>query len=185
MLILLIPQKLHHLYSSFQSICTHTWMSVNSSHITSLTPLPPTPAHPGPCTPPPAPFHSICTESWVLFIHQTLHYPYLSIPVYMIPLLGNFYSPDSDKLVRLFDLRFFVFFSVSSSSWCLGRAAGCDCGTPWTFSLILLPFLHYSNIFSRQAHNKTVMAVMTCISRFSEHINTNGWGISAWLAFQC
>ena len=28
--------------------------------------------------------------------------------------------------------------SVSSSSWCLGRAAVCDCGTPWTF---LLPFL--------------------------------------------
>ena len=28
--------------------------------------------------------------------------------------------------------------SVSSSSWSLGRAAVCDCGTPWTF---LLPFL--------------------------------------------
>ena len=27
--------------------------------------------------------------------------------------------------------------SVSSSSWCLGRAAVFDCGTPWTF---LLPF---------------------------------------------
>ena len=26
---------------------------------------------------------------------------------------------------------------VSSSSWGLGRAAVCDCGTPWTF---LLPF---------------------------------------------
>ena len=30
--------------------------------------------------------------------------------------------------------------SVSSSSWGLGRAAVCDCGTPWTF---LLPFLLY------------------------------------------
>ena len=28
--------------------------------------------------------------------------------------------------------------SVSSSSWCLGRAAVCDCGTPWT---CLLPFI--------------------------------------------
>ena len=27
--------------------------------------------------------------------------------------------------------------SVPFSSWCLGRAAVCDCGTPWTF---LLPF---------------------------------------------
>ena len=29
--------------------------------------------------------------------------------------------------------------SVSSSSWCLGRAAAYDCGIPWTF---LLPFLY-------------------------------------------
>ena len=33
--------------------------------------------------------------------------------------------------------------SVSSSSWCLGRAAVCDCGTPWTF---LLPFVLISNV---------------------------------------
>ena len=26
--------------------------------------------------------------------------------------------------------------SVSSSSWCLGRATVCDCGTPWTFLLL-------------------------------------------------
>ena len=38
--------------------------------------------------------------------------------------------------VRLFDLRLFG-FSVSSSSWCLGGAAFCDCGILWTF---LLPF---------------------------------------------
>ena len=38
--------------------------------------------------------------------------------------------------VRLFDLCLFG-FSVSSSSWCLGRAAVCDWGIPWTF---FLPF---------------------------------------------
>ena len=38
--------------------------------------------------------------------------------------------------VRLFDLSC-LDLSVSSSSWCLGRAAVCGCGTPWTF---LLPF---------------------------------------------
>ena len=38
--------------------------------------------------------------------------------------------------VRLFDLCC-LNLSVSSSSWCLGRAAVCDCGAPWTF---LLPF---------------------------------------------
>ena len=30
-----------------------------------------------------------------------------------------------------------------SSSWCLGRVAVCDCGTPWTF---LLPFFSYSSV---------------------------------------
>ena len=33
--------------------------------------------------------------------------------------------------------------SVSSSSWGLGRAAACDCGTPWTF---LLTFLNFADI---------------------------------------
>ena len=28
--------------------------------------------------------------------------------------------------------------SVFSSSWCLGWAAACDCGTPWTFLLHFL-----------------------------------------------
>ena len=27
--------------------------------------------------------------------------------------------------------------SVSSSSWCLGRAAVCDCGTPWTLTFFV------------------------------------------------
>ena len=34
--------------------------------------------------------------------------------------------------VRLFDLCLFGFVG-SFSSWCLRRAAVCDCGTPWTF----------------------------------------------------
>ena len=38
--------------------------------------------------------------------------------------------------ICLFDLCLFG-LSVSSSSWCLGRAAVCHCGIPWTF---LLPF---------------------------------------------
>ena len=49
--------------------------------------------------------------------------------------------------------------SVSSSSWCLGRAVVCDCGTPWTF---LLPFFvcvvvmtsrHRAPNFTASAHN--------------------------------
>ena len=34
------------------------------------------------------------------------------------------------------------FLSVSSSSWCLGRAAICNCDTPWTS---LLPFFPMSS----------------------------------------
>ena len=37
--------------------------------------------------------------------------------------------------------------SVSSSSWGLGRAVVCDCGTPWTFLLPLF-FRHSSKIFN-------------------------------------
>ena len=37
--------------------------------------------------------------------------------------------------------------SVSSSSWGLGRAAVCDCGTPWTF---LLPFFRWMSPLSKQ-----------------------------------
>ena len=53
---------------------------------------------------------------------------------------------DSDQpghppcLIRVFPVRMkkaWLVLSVSSSSWCLGRAVVCDCGTPWTF---LLPY---------------------------------------------
>ena len=37
--------------------------------------------------------------------------------------------------------------SVSSSSWGLGGAAVCDCGTPWTF---LLPFFALQREISRK-----------------------------------
>ena len=54
-----------------------------------------------------------------------------------------FFSPFSIAITSLGEERAnlsafhtFVRF-VSSSSWGLGRAAVCDCGTPWTF---LLPF---------------------------------------------
>ena len=62
-----------------------------------------------------------------------------------------FFSPFSIAITSLGEERanlsaFFLYVcsicacldsSFSSSSWCLGRAAVCDCGTPWTF---LLPF---------------------------------------------
>ena len=40
------------------------------------------------------------------------------------------YSTDRSKAV--------VPVLVSFSSWCLGRPAVCDCGTPWTFYLHFL-----------------------------------------------
>ena len=51
------------------------------------------------------------------------------------------------ELILVLFVRACLDLSVSSSSWALGRAAVCDCGTPWTF---LLPFFHRaSKIFSR------------------------------------
>ena len=41
--------------------------------------------------------------------------------------------------VRLFDLRLFCFvLSVSSSSWCLGKAAVCDCGTHFCYTIYII-----------------------------------------------
>ena len=40
-----------------------------------------------------------------------------------------------------FSVCAYLDLSVSSSSWGLGRAAVCDCGTPWTFLLLLLPLI--------------------------------------------
>ena len=39
--------------------------------------------------------------------------------------------------------------SVSSSSWGLGRAAVCNCVTPWTF---LLPFLYIKQLIITQCN---------------------------------
>ena len=44
-----------------------------------------------------------------------------------------------------------VWFCVSSSSWCLGRAAVCDCGTPWTFLLLFFSNLSAFRTFVRFA----------------------------------
>ena len=47
-------------------------------------------------------------------------------------------------IVALPGLFSYLFLSVSSSSWCLGRVAVCDCGTPWTF---LFPFFFFFFFF--------------------------------------
>ena len=49
-----------------------------------------------------------------------------------------------------------LFMSVSSSSWGLGRAAVCDCGTPWTFAL---PFWMVLFIFMPLTHCPLLVAM--------------------------
>ena len=59
----------------------------------------------------------------------------------------------AEERANLSAFRTFVRFvlvldlSISSSSWCLGGAAVCDCGTPWTF---FLPFFFW--IFLESPH---------------------------------
>ena len=64
--------------------------------------------------------------------------------------------------------------SVSSSSWGLGRAAVCDCGTPWTF---LLPFFVHP-VFNMTAvlgiprlcfFKKKIEKVQNRAARFGSH----------------
>ena len=58
-----------------------------------------------------------------------------SVPIALrLPRFGK-REPILVLFVRLFDFDLLV-LSVSSSSWCLGRAAVCDCSTPWTFLLL-------------------------------------------------
>ena len=69
---------------------------------------------------------------------------------YLVYFILVFFSPFSIAITSLGEERelilvflyvclicAYLVLAVSSSSWCLGRAAVCDCGTPWTF---LLPF---------------------------------------------
>ena len=51
--------------------------------------------------------------------------------------------------VRLFNLRLFgLVLSVSSPSWCLRRAAVCNCGTPWIPFFFILAFFIFCHCFS-------------------------------------
>ena len=52
-----------------------------------------------------------------------------------LPLLGN-----RELILVLFVRLLYLCLLVSSSSWCLGRTAVCDCGTSWTFLLYLFLF---------------------------------------------
>ena len=63
---------------------------------------------------------------------------FLVLLVLQLPRLGK------RELILMLFVRLFglccacLDLSVSSSSWGLGRAAVCDCGTPWTFLLLFL-----------------------------------------------
>ena len=54
--------------------------------------------------------------------------------------------------------------SVSFSSWCLGRAAVCDCGTPWTF---LLPV--FLNLLIDQNRKKANQNIGICFHYVFKH----------------
>ena len=59
---------------------------------------------------------------------------------------------------------------LSVSPWCLGRAAVCDCGTPWTFLLPFFFFLVYKYIKWKLQLQKTNLR--TCAPSISRRIRT-------------
>ena len=80
------------------------------------------------------------------------------VPVLVLLFVGLWFILRGDLLYVLPCVILFLCFSVllvldlsvSSFSWCLGRAAVCDCGTPWTF---LLPFFHKGSNVQYQSSN--------------------------------
>ena len=68
------------------------------------------------------------------------HFVLVFFRPFSIPITSHGEERANLNAFRTF-VRFVLFLdlSVSSSSWGLGRAAVCDCGTHWTF---LLPVFH-------------------------------------------
>ena len=85
--------------------------------------------------------------------------------------------------VRLFDLCLFG-LSVSSSSWCLGKTAVCDCGTPWTF---LLPFFSVFYIYVKNITLLLILGNSNCWEGSNARqydgtlsVTVNGYTCQAW-----
>ena len=55
---------------------------------------------------------------------------------------------EKDNLSAFRTIFACLVLSVSSSSWCLGRAAICDCGTSWTFLLPFFVIVALAGLFS-------------------------------------
>ena len=70
--------------------------------------------------------------------------------------------------------------SVSSSSWCLGRAAVCDCGTSWTF---LLPFF-LSEHLALLSHVlfSYVCSICACLDL---SVSSSSWGLGRAAVCDC
>ena len=68
--------------------------------------------------------------------------------------------------VRLFGLCLFR-LSVSFSFWGLGRAAVCDCGTPWTF---LLPFLYMHDMHTKVLIRTKARVYFVSFKRFEKSV---------------
>ena len=64
----------------------------------------------------------------------------------------------------------FLSSDITSYTWCLGRAAVCDCGIPWTF---LLPFFHY---------RLYVCSVCACLDL---SVSSSSWGLGRAAVCDC
>ena len=62
--------------------------------------------------------------------------------------------------------------SIFSSFWCQGLAAVCDCGTPWTFSILLTFYVTFSDIHDRYKNFKiTLRKLLTVfLNQYSSRI---------------
>ena len=72
-----------------------------------------------------------------------------------LPRLGK-----GDRFSYICSICTCLVLSVSSSSWCLGRAVVCDCGIPWTFLLLFF----FQAIQCKKAKIKTLLQMCRCTS---------------------
>ena len=141
-------------------IASGPWVKLVSSKSALTAPLPPPPPPLSPPLPPPPVVYSTDRSKAVVpvlvllfccfVVYSTRRLVLCLTLCYFVLVFFSSFSIEITSLgeerANLSAFRTFVRFSyvcsicaclvlsVSSSSWCLGRGAVCDCGTPWTFS---------------------------------------------------
>ena len=73
-----------------------------------------------------------------------------------------------------------LLLSVSSSSWCLGRAAICDCGIPW---ISLTSFVKIKHRFTIETDDVRRLGILKSLRNIGYTVATRHNGVFIYLFF--